>query len=135
VRQLRKVGVELVSITQDIGQDAGGEFIRKVLNVFDEHQSRENAKHVHRAMLENARQGFWNGSVPPFGYRTEITDRRGNRDKKVLVVNDEEARTIRLMFALATGVQGRPMGVKAIATHLNERGITRRGRRFATGGV
>jgi hypothetical protein len=27
------------------------------------------------------------------------------------------------------------MGVKAIATHLNERGITRRGRRFSTGGV
>jgi len=24
-----------------------GEFIRKVLNVFDEHQSRENTKHVH----------------------------------------------------------------------------------------
>jgi site-specific DNA recombinase len=64
VRQLRKAGVSLVSITQDIGQDASGEFIRKVLNVFDEHQSRENAKHVHRAMLENARQGFWNGSRP-----------------------------------------------------------------------
>lgn len=67
VRQLRKAGVELISITQDIGQDASGEFIRKVLNVFDEHQSRENAKHVHRAMMENSRQGFWNGSRPPSG--------------------------------------------------------------------
>ncbi|MGO4682374.1 recombinase family protein [Hyphomicrobium sp. 2TAF46] len=27
------------------------------------------------------------------------------------------------------------MGVKAIASYLNERGITRRGRRFSTGGV
>ncbi|WP_439543388.1 recombinase family protein [Hyphomicrobium sp.] len=135
VRQLRKAGVELVSITQDIGADASGEFIRKVLNVFDEHQSRENAKHVHRAMLENSRQGFWNGSRPPFGYDTEIKERRGNKDKKVLVVNDEEARVVRKIFDLAVGADGRPLGVKAIASYFNERGISRRGRRFSTGGV
>lgn len=135
VRQLRKAGVELVSITQDIGQDASGEFIRKILNVFDEHQSRENAKHVHRAMLENSRQGFWNGSRPPFGYAVVIQERRGNKDKKVLVIYEEEARVVRKMFALAVGTDGRPMGIKAIASYFNERGITRRGRRFSTGGV
>src|SRR3546814_11596142 len=83
--ELRKVGVELVSSTQDVTQDAGGEMFRRMLNIFDEHQSRENAKHVHRAMLENARQGFWNGSRPPFGYRVEIAERRGSKDKKILV--------------------------------------------------
>ena len=62
VRKLRKAGVELVSITQTVSSDPSGEMFRKLLNVFDEHQSRENAKHVHRAMCENARQGFWNGS-------------------------------------------------------------------------
>ncbi len=135
VRQLRKAGVELVSITQDIGQDTSGEFIRKVLNVFDEHQSRENAKHVHRAMLENARQGFWNGSHPPFGYAVEVRERRGNKDKKVLILRAEEAALVRQIFDLAAGAEGRPMGVKAIATHFNERGITRRGRRFSTGSI
>lgn len=135
VRQLAKAGVRLVSITQDITPDAGGDFIRKVLNIFDEHQSRENAKHVHRAMLENARQGFWNGSRAPFGYRTEVKERRGNKDKKVLVIQETEARVVRLIFDLATGATGRPLGVKAIATHLNERGILRRRRRFSTGGV
>lgn len=112
VRQLRKAGVDLVSITQDIGQDAGGEFIRKVLNVFDEHQSRENAKHVHRAMLENARQGFWNGSRPPFGYGVSVQERRGTKEKKILAINEAEARVMRLIFDLATGVNGRPMGVR-----------------------
>jgi len=135
VRELRRVGVELVSITQEVAQDPTGEMFRKLLNIFDEHQSRENAKHVHRAMLANARQGFWNGSVPPFGYRTEVAERRGTKDKKVLVVDEEESRTVRTIFALATGRDGRPMGVKAIASWLNERGITRRGYRFATGGV
>ncbi len=112
VRQLAKAGGRLVSITQDIGQDASGEFIRKVLNVFDEHQSRENAKHVHRAMLENARQGFWNGAVAPFGYKVETKERRGNKDKKVLVIEESEAKVIKLMFALATGAHGRPLGAR-----------------------
>ena len=135
VRQMRKAGVELISITQDIGQDASGQFIRKVLNIFDEHQSRENAKHTHRAMLENARQGFWNGSRPPFGYAVSVRERRGTKDKKVLVLCDDEARVMRLIFDLAIGAKGRPMGVKAIASHLNERGITRRGRRFSTASI
>ena len=135
VRKLRKAGAELVSITQDIGQDASGEFIRKVLNVFDEHQSRENAKHVHRAMMENTRQGFWNGSSPPFGYKTIVAERRGSKDKKALVIDEAEAPLVRMVFDLATGVTGRPMGIKAIALHLNDRGFSRRGHKFSTSSV
>ena len=135
VRQLRKVGVELVSITQDIGQDASGEFIRKVLNVFDEHQSHENAKHVHRAMCENTRQGFWNGSTPPYGYGLVVAERRGTKDKKVLVIDESEASVVRMIFAMAIGTNGRPVGVKAIASYLNERDIRRKGRKFSTGNV
>lgn len=108
IRRLAKAGVQLVSITQDVGTDASGEFIRKILSVFDEHQSRENAKHVHRAMLENARQGFWNGSKPPFGYGLTITERRGNRDKKVLVIDGAEARIVRTIFDMAMGKNGHP---------------------------
>lgn len=135
IRKLRKAGVGLVSITQDISQDGSGEFIRKILNIFDEHQSRENAKHVARAMAENARQGFWNGARPPFGYAVAVKELRGTKEKKVLVINEEEARIVRQMFELATGSHGRPMGVKAIASYFNERSITRRGVRFSTGGV
>ena len=87
IRELRKAGVQLVSITEDVAQDASGEFLRKMLNIFDEHQSRENAKQIHRAMLENARQGFWNGAVPPYGYSTRNAQRRGAKKKKGLVIN------------------------------------------------
>src|SRR5690606_37597123 len=135
VRELRKVGVELVSITQEMAHDPSGEMFRKLLNIFDEHQSRENAKHVHRAMLENARQGFWNGSKPPYGYRVVVAEKRGTKEKKVLALEPVEARIVRSIFALATGEDGKPMGVKAIASHLNERGITRRGHKFSTGSV
>jgi site-specific DNA recombinase len=86
-------------------------------------------------MMENARQGFWNGAVPPFGYATMIKERRGNKDKKVLVINDDEAATVRLVFGLCLGIDGPPLGVKGIATYLNGRSITRRGRRFGTGSL
>ena len=135
IRELSKAGVELVSITQDVGQDSTGEIVRKIFNVFDEHQSRETAKHVSRAMCENARQGFWNGSTPPYGYGLEVKERRGNKDKKVLVPNEAEAAVVRLIFELASGASGRPMGVKNIAVHLNDRGVRRRGHRWSTGSV
>jgi site-specific DNA recombinase len=134
-RDLERAGVRLVSITQDLGESELGEFVRKVFHLMDEHQSRENAKHVHRAMLENARQGFWNGAKPPYGYSTKITERRGGRDKKILVIDEGEAAIVRRIFALAAGAEGPPMGVKAIATYLNRRAITRRGRLFSTGGI
>ena len=43
--------------------------MRKVIALFDEYQSKENAKHVIRSMKENARQGFWNGATAPLGYK------------------------------------------------------------------
>lgn len=44
----------------------------------------------------NARQGFWNGSRPPFGYGLAVQERRGTRDKKVLIVREDETQIIRL---------------------------------------
>src|SRR5579871_741140 len=44
-----------------------------VMALFDE--SKENPKHVRRALKENARQGFWNGPPPPPGYRVVAAGR------------------------------------------------------------
>ena len=41
--------------------------MRQIMALFDEYQSKENAKHVLRALKENARQGFGNGSPRPIG--------------------------------------------------------------------
>ena len=135
IRELAKAGVKLVSIMQSLTPDPTGEMLRKLLNVFDEHQSRENAKHVHRAMSENARQGFWNGARPPFGYMVRVAERRGNKDKKILAINEQEAPIVTAIFDKALGVDGRPMGVKNIALWLTGQGLTRRGVSFSTGSV
>src|SRR3546814_20983478 len=106
---------------------------RRMLNIFDEHQSRENAKHVHRAMLENARQGFWNGSRPPFDYSVEIAERRGSKAKQILVIKEADADLVSQTFDPATSSDVRPIGVKAIESWPNELGLLQRGPLFSTG--
>jgi site-specific DNA recombinase len=139
VRHLAKNGVRLVSITQELGDDPMSNMIRQIMALFDEYQSKENAKHTLRAMKENARQGFWNGALPAIGYRiVEAAEQHGHRTKKILEIDPIQAETVRLIFRLARegdGVSG-PIGVKKIATHLNAAGIrTRDGGRWGIGAV
>ena len=101
VRRLAKNGVRLVSITQELGDDPMSNMIRQIMALFDEYQSKENAKHTLRAMKENARQGFWNGALPPIGYRIVAGEQRGHRTKKTLEIDPFQAETVRLIFRLA----------------------------------
>lgn len=130
IRKLRKAGVEVQSITQDFRDDPTGNLIRQIVGSFDEYQSRENGKHTLRAMQENARQGFFNGSVPPFGYQAVAAEKRGAKVKKVLAVHEPEAAIVRRIFDLALGGCGMPLGVKAIVSRLNAEGQRNRGKPF-----
>jgi site-specific DNA recombinase len=138
VRKLARNGIKLVSITQEMGDDPMHVMMRQIMALFDEYQSKENAKHVLRALKENARQGFWNGSLPPIGYRVVAAGQRGAKVKKKLEIDPLHADTVRLIYRLALegdGTSG-PMGVKNIVSHLNTRRIfTRDGGRWGIGQV
>ena len=82
VRKLAKNGVKLLSITQEMGDDPMHVMMRQIMALFDEYQSKENAKHVMRALKENARQGFWNGSLPPIGYRVVAAESAARRSRR-----------------------------------------------------
>ncbi len=130
-RKLAKNGVKVISITQLTSDDASGEMMRRIINLFDEHQSKENSKHTSRAMKENARQGFFNGSRPPFGYRSVSTDFSGSRGrkKKRLEIDEAEAGIVRMVYDLYQhGHQGCVMGCKEIAKHLTSKGLLMRGK-------
>ena len=138
VRKLAKNGVKLVSITQEMGDDPMHVMMRQIMALFDEYQSKENAKHVIRALKENARQGFWNGSLPPIGYRVVAAEQRGAKVKKKLEIDPLHAETVRLIYRLALqgdGAKGQ-MGVKNIVSYLNRNRIfTRDGGRWGIGQV
>jgi site-specific DNA recombinase len=140
LRKLGKHGVRVVSITQPVGDETEPvhAMMRKVIALFDEYQSKENAKHVIRSMKENARQGFWNGATPPLGYKLIEAEKRGTKTKKKLEVDLVEAETVRLIFKLylcGDGSSG-ALGVKEIVKWLNARGYrTRRSKSFGVGQV
>jgi site-specific DNA recombinase len=136
-RRLKRHEVSVISMTQEVADNPQGDLIRNILTSFDAYASAETAKHVLRSMQENARQGFWNGSRPPFGYRTVEAERRGDKIKKKLAIAEGEAQMVQIIYGLYTAGNGDkgPMGVKAIADHLNTRGMTLRGRRFHVSNV
>ncbi len=142
--ELRKAGVRVVSITQQLGDEdePSARLLRRMIGVMDEYQSDETAKHVTRTMLANARDGFWNGSKPPLGYRTVEVEKRGARTKKRLAVDAIEAELVRLIFRLYLHGSGAPdpggatppLGVKDVCSWLNWSGYrTRAGAKFGVG--
>ncbi|GAA3846307.1 recombinase family protein [[Pseudomonas] carboxydohydrogena] len=138
VRKLRKNGVEVASVTQPTGNDPSQELMRQLIGVFDEHTSREIGKNTKRAMMQSAKQGFWNGATPPLGYKIVEAERRGQKIKKKLDIDPVEAETIRLMFRLYLEGDGNtgPLGVKETTKWLNSHGYrTRRGSSFGVGPV
>lgn len=136
-KKLNKAGVKIISITQQTGDDPAGEMLRKVISLFDEYQSKENSKHTLRAMIENARQGYFNGSSPPFGYKTEEVEKKGRKgSKKRLVVEPGEAEIVKKIFNLyLKGEKSRSLGMYGVAYYLNQHGITFRGRAWNSGHI
>ena len=111
-------------MTQDFGEGAAAEFAETIIAASDALNSAETSKHVTRTMLENARQGFWNGSIPPYGYRTVDAEQRGQRLKKRLEIETREAEVVRLIFKLFEHGDG-AKGPKQTATITNQDPIVR----------
>ena len=137
-RDLEKRGIRLVSMTQDVGDEPAGVMFRQILALFDEHNSLETGKHASRSMAENARQGYFNGGVVPFGFESVEVEKRGSASKKKLFPRDDEAEVVRLAFRLylaGDGLSG-PMGVKKLTEWLNDHGYrTRRGAKWGIGPI
>ncbi len=133
-RELTKNGVQVISATESFGDDPEGELARRVVEIVDEIMRKKNAIAVRNAMKENARQGFWNGSLPPLGYCSTTVEIRGEKHKKKLTIHPQEADTVALIFKLCVHGDGQsgPLGIKSITVYLNERGYrTRSGKRFS----
>lgn len=132
-RDLQKHKVSVLSVMLPLeGSGSQVELLKNMLGSIDEFTSRQNAENVIRCMRENAKQGFFNGSRPPFGYTTVATTIKSRTGvKKILAVAPDEAETVRRIFSLAAyGENGRVVGMKTIASKLREEGRLNRGRNW-----
>jgi site-specific DNA recombinase len=136
-RRLNKAGLKVISITQPTGEEISGEMMRRMISLFDEYQSKENSKHTLRAMKENARRGFFNGSMPPFGYKLEEVEAAGNKGKKKRLALDEpEGSVVRKIFDFyLNGHNGQALGMLGVARLLNRTGLTFRGKPWSKGKI
>ena len=68
-RRLAKKGIKVIAIHQEVSEDPMGSFVEGIFELIDEYESNINGFHTLRAMKENARQGYFNGSRPKFGFK------------------------------------------------------------------
>ncbi len=122
-RELRKHGVRVLAVQQELADDANGELMEGVYELFDQHESRIIGARTRAAMKENIRQGYFNGTKPPFGFAVERVTSPSGKAKRRLVAEPQEARLVREVFSLYLAGSG----AKAVARSLNQRGILYRG--------
>lgn len=114
---LRKIGVEVISISEPISEGIGGKLTEAILEIMDEYYSINLSQEVMRGMTEGARRGKIM-SIAPFGYTA----------KEHQYYPDANANTVRAIFDMFVN-QG--YGLMSIAYKLNQQGVmTRRGSKW-----
>ena len=104
-------GVNLICVEDNIDSSKdSGKLMISVLSAVAEIERENILVQTMEGRKQKARQGEWNGGFAPFGYQLI--------DKK-LVVNDQEAEIVRLIFDKFTTTT---MGMNAIASYLNQHG-------------
>jgi DNA invertase Pin-like site-specific DNA recombinase len=121
VRHLAKNGIRLISITQDLGDAPMSVMMRQILALFDEYQSKENAKHTLRAMRENAGRGTGMGRVRRLATASSPQTSGGPGPRRSSMSTPFRPSTSALCFGscgLGTAIEGRwaPASSLAIST-------------------
>jgi len=88
---LRKRGITVISINEQIDDTAAGKLLEGMIEVIDEFYSTNLAQDTMRGMKENISRGFFNGGTTPFGYK-KIRVPVGSTQKARLEPDETEAR-------------------------------------------
>lgn len=130
-RKLEKNGVDLLSATQHITPGPHARLQRAIITAMDAAASDINAEQVTAVMRRNAEDGFWNGSQPPIGYETYTAEVRGKKHKKKLRIVSSEAAIVEYVYGAYVGAGSKAsMGIGKLSQHLNDKGLSYRGRKF-----
>lgn len=119
-RELKKNGVTVYSVLENLDNSPESIMMEAVLEGMSEYYSINLSREVMKGMRETALQCKHTGGKPPLGYDVDPVTKR-------LVINEEEAKTIQLIFRMyADG-----LGYSAILDTLHENNmLTKTGRTF-----
>ena len=123
----KKYGIRVVSATEPVSDDEGGEFYEMFLEWNDEKYSQRLSKRVHDGLDTSVKNGTYCGGKLIYGYKLIDTDKRGNKGiiHKV-AIDEEQAEIVRYIFE--EYAKGTPK--KEIADDLNRRHVLYRGKPF-----
>lgn len=126
--QLKKrYGIRVVSATEPVSNDEGGEFYEMFLEWNDEKYSQRLSKRVHDGLDTSVKNGTYCGGTLIYGYKLIDTDKRGNKGIiHRVAINEEQAEVVRYIFT--EYAKGTPK--KEIADELNKRHVLYRGKPF-----
>lgn len=124
----RDYGIKVLSATQPISDDEGGEFYEMFLEWNDEKYSKRLSKRIKNGLDTCVENGTFTGSRVPFGYRLIDTDRKGKKGTiHKVAIDEEQAEIVRYIFTeYAKGVDK-----KVIADALNAQGKRVNGKQFS----
>jgi site-specific DNA recombinase len=114
-------GVSFVSITQQFNTTTSmGRLTLNVLLSFAQFEREVAGERIRDKIAASKKKGMWMGGLPPLGY--DVKNRK-------LVVNEEEARTVRHIFRRYLELKS----VRALQTELDQAGIRSKRRTLADG--
>ena len=94
---LRKADVEVVSITEPVGEGKFARLFETLLDILAEIQSDGIAENVKRGTRHLARQGFFLGSEAPYGYQIKKV-KVGDKEHQKLEIDPETSKIARSVF-------------------------------------
>lgn len=120
LQYMEDYGVNLLCVEDGIDSaGAAGKLIISVLASVAEIERANISEQTMAGRKQKARDGKWNGGFAPYGYKLVAKD---GEKSKVLVINEEEAELVRLIYKkFLSG-----MGIGNVAKWLNENGYTKK---------
>jgi DNA invertase Pin-like site-specific DNA recombinase len=128
-KQLRRAGVRVLSVTQELTEAPMGTLMEGFFECIDQCESELNGLRTSAAMREAIKQGFYPGGLTPYGFcKVHV----GKKPRYKLEIDPREAEILRTMYRLyITG-----SGALKVAEALNRRGFrTRKGNLWDKGAV
>jgi DNA invertase Pin-like site-specific DNA recombinase len=132
-KELRRAGVRVLSVTQELAEDPMGTLMEGFFECIDQYESEVNGLRTAAAMREAVRQGFYPGGLTPYGFcKVPVEVRVGKKPRYKLAIELGEAEILRTMYRLyITG-----SGALKVAEALNVFGFrTRKGNLWDKGAV